>query len=257
MPDAVLVGNIDVAELVFWAFVLFFIGLVFYLRREDRREGYPAEDELTGRLESPGGPLSVAPGKTFNLPFGRGTVSPPTGLREPVDIAARRTDRFVGAPYAPTGDPFVDGIGPAAWAERARFPDLDAEGRPRIVPLASDRAIYVAPKSPDPRGMVVTGADGRVAGTVTDLWIDRSDRVIRYLEIATPAGRQVLAPMAMSKVDGRRGRVHVDAIPAERFAGVPMPATPGQISRYEEERVQAYYGGGYLYGLPTRAEPLL
>ena len=37
-----LTSGIDVALLVFWAFVLFFVCLVFYLRREDRREGYPA-----------------------------------------------------------------------------------------------------------------------------------------------------------------------------------------------------------------------
>ena len=48
-----LTPGIDVALLVFWAFVLFFVGLVFYLRREDRREGYPLEDDVTGRLDSP------------------------------------------------------------------------------------------------------------------------------------------------------------------------------------------------------------
>ena len=40
MSDPTIVGSIDIAELVFLAFVLFFIGLIFYLRREDRREGY-------------------------------------------------------------------------------------------------------------------------------------------------------------------------------------------------------------------------
>ena len=37
----ILTPGIDVALLVFWAFVGFFVALVFYLRREDRREGYP------------------------------------------------------------------------------------------------------------------------------------------------------------------------------------------------------------------------
>lgn len=36
-----LFGNQDVASLAVWAFWLFFAGLVFYLRREDKREGYP------------------------------------------------------------------------------------------------------------------------------------------------------------------------------------------------------------------------
>ena len=51
-PD--LTPGLDVAMLVFWAFVLFFVGLIFYLRREDRREGYPLEDNVTGRLDPPG-----------------------------------------------------------------------------------------------------------------------------------------------------------------------------------------------------------
>ena len=71
MSDPTIVGSIDIAELVFLAFVLFFIGLIFYLRREDRREGYPLEDESTGLVESPGGALSRAPTKTFILPHGR------------------------------------------------------------------------------------------------------------------------------------------------------------------------------------------
>ena len=32
---------------------------------------------------------------------------------------------------------------------------------------------------------------------------------------------------------------------------------PGTITRLEEERIQAYFGGGSLYGLPGRAEPLI
>ncbi|MGP1281489.1 MAG: photosynthetic reaction center subunit H [Parasphingopyxis sp.] len=260
MTDGNLVGTIDVAELMFYAFVLFFIGLVFYLRREDRREGYPLEDELSGRVETAGGPLHTASTKTFRLPHGKGTVDAPlprTERREPVDIAAKRTFRAGGAPYAPTGNPLVDGIGPAAWAERSRWPDLDAEGRPRIVPMGTESGITVAKEDSDPRGMIVTGADGAVAGTVSDLWVDRAEHVIRYLEIATKAGPRVLAPMPMSIVKGKKGEVHIDALNADQFAAAPQLATPGEITRYEEERVAAYFGGGYLYATPERQEPIV
>jgi hypothetical protein len=98
MFDPILAGRLDVAELVFYAFVLFFIGLVFYLRREDRREGYPVEDEITGVVDSAVGPLSHSLSKSFFLPHGRGVVTTPTKFREPVRIAARRIDRFGGAP---------------------------------------------------------------------------------------------------------------------------------------------------------------
>lgn len=39
---------IDGAQIALYAFWLFFAGLIIYLRREDKREGYP--------LESPQGP---------------------------------------------------------------------------------------------------------------------------------------------------------------------------------------------------------
>jgi photosynthetic reaction center H subunit len=248
--------HIDVALLVFNAFVLFFIGLIFYLRREDRREGYPLEDETSGRLDTPGGVLSTAATKYFLLPFGHGTVSAPTQGREPVDIAARRTERFGGAPYAPTGNPLADGIGPAAWANRAKRPDLDMEGHPRIIPLSGAPGYSIARGDSDLGGWPVVGADGAVAGTVTDLWIDTADRLVRYIQLGVADG-SVLAPMMMAKVDRRHRKVVVDALLASQFAGAPRLEAPNQITLYEEERVQAYFGGGYLYATPARQEPFL
>ena len=257
MSNVILVGGLDVAELVFYAFVLFFILLVFYLRREDRREGYPLEDEISGRVDSAFGLLTASTYKEFRLPFDRGIASTPTKGREPVEIAAVRTERFGGAPYTPTGDPLVDGIGPAAYALRAPWPDLDSEGRPRIVPIGADEHFGISPRDPDPRGMPVIAADGRVAGIVSDVWIDRSDRIIRYLDVRLPSGRQVLAPMAMAKLDRRRGRLVIDAISADQYERAPQLAVPGEITRREEEMVMGYFGGGYLYGLAGRTEPLI
>ena len=217
--------GIDVALLVFYAFVLFFIGLIFYLRREDRREGYPLEDTVSGRHLSAGGALHTASTKSFLLPFDHGTVTAPTKGREPVDIAARRTARFPGAPLAPTGNPLVDGIGPAAWADRAKRPDLDMEGHPRIVPLASAAGYSVSSKDPDLTGWPVVGADGEVAGMISDLWIDKADRLVRYIQLSGEGGI-LLAPMMMAKVDKRRRRVVVDALLASQFAGAPRIDAP-------------------------------
>ena len=33
--------SIDLAQIAIYAFWIFFVGLVYYLRREDKREGYP------------------------------------------------------------------------------------------------------------------------------------------------------------------------------------------------------------------------
>ena len=41
MPKGAITEYIDVAQLVLYAFWIFFAGLIFYLRREDKREGYP------------------------------------------------------------------------------------------------------------------------------------------------------------------------------------------------------------------------
>ncbi|MFB0613055.1 photosynthetic reaction center subunit H [Aurantiacibacter poecillastricola] len=254
MTDGNIVGTIDVAEIAFYVFVLFFIALVFYLRREDRREGYPVEDELTGAIDTPGGPLSRASTKTFHLPFGKGTVTAPTGTRDPFDLAARRRENFGGAPYSPTGNPLLDGIGPGAFARRADYPDLDAHGNPRIVPLSAAENIYVAKGGVDPVGLPVYGADGKKAGVVTELWVDMAEHIIRYLEIDTGAGTSI-APMPMAVV--RRDGIRIDALPAADFAGVPLPATPGQMTRFEEERIAGYFGAGYLYGTADRQEPWL
>ncbi len=258
MTDGNLVGSIDVAELALGAFALFFLVLVIWLQRESRREGYPLEDEISGRVESMAGPFLMAPRKFYRLPFDRGVAVQPVGRlenRDPVDIAARRLEHSAGSPYVPTGNPLVDGIGPAAYANRAKWPDQDANGRPRIVPMTVEHEITIAPKSRDPRGMLVIAADREKAGTITDLWVDRSEHVIRYLEVATPTGGKALVPMPMAKIIGNR--VHVSAINAADYDASPFPATPGEITRYEEERVMGYFGGGYLYANAGRQEPLI
>ena len=44
--------------------------------------------------------------------------------------------------------------------------------------------------------MAVIGADGATAGTVKDVWIDRAEALIRYLEVdvATPSGVRSALP---------------------------------------------------------------
>ena len=253
--SVMLFGNVDWALLALWAFFLFFIALVFYLHRESYREGYPLEDEISGRYDGRS-PLLFIKKKTFKLPFGRGEVTVPNAAdREPVEIAARRTDRSPGAPYVPTGNPLVDGIGPAAYANRAKHPDLDYEGHPRIVPIGAS-GLWIEGRDADPRGMTVTGVDDKVAGTVMDIWVDKADRLIRYLAVDTGA-RTVLAPMFMAKINRRTNTVKVDAVRADQFADAPAIDSIDTITMYEEERVQGYFGGGYLYATRARQEPMI
>ena len=258
MLQPFLVGSLDVAELVTIGFFVFFLGLVLYLRREDRREGYPLEDTGTGRIHDWGGPVDYDNAKYFKLPFNLGQVKSPTGGgRDPFKLPGRRIARFDGAPIEPTGDPMLSALGPGAHAQRFERPDLSAEGNPRIVPLRLANGFYVADGDPDPRGYVVVGADGAVAGEVAEIWVDKSDHLVRFLETIIDGGRRVLVPMGMATVDRSRRRITVEAITARQFADVPAIASNEQITLHEEERIMGYFGGGLLYATPERAEPYL
>ena len=249
--------TIDFALVAIIMFFMFFLGLVIYLRREDRREGYPLEEEISGRRRGSGGLLFTAQPKTFRLPHG-GTYTAPSGFRDTRELSARRTSRAPGSPLEPTGNPMLAGVGPGAYAERAKVPDVTTHGLPLIVPMRVATSFSVVKGDGDPRGMIVRGTDSAVAGTVTDIWVDRSESIIRYLEVTlTDTADKVLLPMVMTLVDKRRKVVRVDAITGAQFADVPRLSNPDQITFDEEERITAYYGGGFLYAVPSRVEPLL
>ncbi|MCX7891298.1 MAG: photosynthetic reaction center subunit H [Burkholderiales bacterium] len=259
MPTGAITGYMDVAQLVLYAFWIFFAGLIYYLHRENKREGYPLESDRTdrtSRVQVVGFPSMPAP-KTYKLPHG-GEVTVPNDKRDARPVKAAPVAGFPGAALEPTGDPLADGVGPAAWAERADRPDLTLEGEPKIVPLRVAADHYLESRDPDPRGMRVVGADGKVAGVIRDVWIDRSEVIIRYLEAEVGggnAGRRVLVPMNLARI--RDGAVHVKTLMAHQIATVPGLAKPDQVTLREEDRICAYYAGGTLYAEPRRQEPWL
>lgn len=257
MPAGAITSSIDVAQLVLYAFWIFFAGLIYYLHRENKREGYPLESDRTQRAPRvivQGFPRMPQP-KTYRLAHGGEVVVPSPSRADTREVRARPVAGFPGAPLEPTGDPLADGVGPAAYAQRADTPDLTVDGAPRIVPLriATDHAL-VSP-DPDPRGMRVVGADGNTGGTVRDVWVDRSEAVARYLEMEVEGGARRLLPINFARF--RRGEVLVKALHARHFAGVPALARDDQVTLLEEERVMAYFGGGHLYADPSRQEPWL
>ncbi len=259
--NVVLIGNTDIAELALWAFFLFFVGLVIYLRREDHREGFPMEED-SGKVGHAS--LFRPRDKAFRLAHGLGLVYKP-GPREyeVPNPATRRVSPYAGAPIEPTGNPLVDGVGPAAWCNRLDVPDMTWEGgHPKIVPIENSPSFRVARGDKDMVGMAVFGCDSKMAGVCTSVWVDQSERVIRYFEVRTlgdagGAARSVTVPMAMAQVNQRRGRITVDAVRADQFAAAPVLAGTAQITRLEEEKVVGYFGGGYLYAKRSRYEPFL
>jgi len=237
MHRGAITDYIDVAQIVLYAFWIFFAGLILYLRREDKREGYPLESDRSGHVKVQGFPPIPAP-KEFVLADGT-TVFAPRVERDTRPIKALPIGEHLGAPLRPTGNPMQDAVGPASYAERANHPDHTGEGLPMIVPLRATSGFF-----------------HESGGSVAELWVDRAEPQIRYLEVDT-GQRRVLLPITFAKIDGRRRIVDVKSIKGEQFAYVPGVANPDQITRREEDRIMAYYAGGYLYAYPGRAEPFL
>lgn len=250
--------HIDVAQVVLYVFWIFFAGLIIYLRREDRREGFPMIPD--GRRD-PGMRADFFPNmpaaKTFRLAEGH-VIKAPGGAPDLRPVAAAPAAGFPGAPLVPTGNPMADGVGPAAWAQRRDEPDLTSDGRPRIRPLALEPHHHVAEDDRSPIGFPVIAADGKSAGAVAELWIDLSEPAIRYYEIElADGGGRVLFPSPLANVDQRRGRITTGCCLAAQFAGAPRPAGREQVTKLEEDKICGYFAGGYLYATPDRAEPLV
>jgi photosynthetic reaction center H subunit len=249
---------LDVAQVTLYVFWIFFACLIFYLRREDKREGYPLDSTASGGGVVHGFPRMPDP-KHYLLRDGH-IATLPNHKNDRRDVAAAPIAVWPGAPLEPTGNPMLDGVGPGSWADREDVPELNIENVPCIVPLRLAEGTCLEPRDPDPRGMKVIGADNEIGGVCTDVWIDRAEALIRYIEVevASSAGpRRVLLPMPFALVNHKRGRVTVNAILGSQFADVPVTKSPDQVTKLEEDKIVGYYGGGTLYATPSRQEPML
>lgn len=250
---------IDVAQIVLYVFWAFLAAVIFYLRREDKREGYPLESDRSAHITVQGFPAIPSP-KTFLLADGSTVQAPAAQPADLRPVKASPVAPWPGAPLQPDGDAMVDGVGPASYAERRDTPDLTFHGTPKLVPLRSAEGFYLDPHDPDPRGMEVVGCDGQTGGIVRDVWIDQAEYIIRYLEVEVGGPgekRNVLLPMTLSRIGGGSRKVRVNSIRGDQFAHVPAHRKPDVVTRLEEDRICAYYAGGNLYATPQRAEPLL
>jgi len=251
--------SIDYATVSIYAFWVFFAGLVLYLIQEGKREGYPlitpGRPDLRPVVGFPGMPSP----KTFLLADGTTVLAPKPEMER--DIAMVPMDRSPGSPVIPTGDPMVDGVGPAAYAMRAMHPAvLHDDGTPSIVPLRIAPAYSIDGKDPDPRGYDVLDADGVVAGTCVDVWLDKAEMVFRYIEVAVSTdmgARHMMVPVPLIRVDGERRVVKVRTLLAHHFTKAPTLSHRDSITLREEDMVSAYCAGGQLYAKPERSEPLL
>ncbi len=249
---------IDVAQIVLYLFWAFFAGLIYYLHQEGKREGYPLESDRSGNVKVQGFPSIPSP-KTFSLRDGTTRTAPHSNSGSVSDLKALPAAGYPGAPLNPTGNPMLDGVGPGAYAIRPDIPDMTVDNEIKLVPLRVASNFHLESKDPNPIGMDVIGGDGVVAGKVVDVWVDRAETLIRYLEIKVAAnGRIVLVPINFARIgSGRNAAVKVRSIFAKHFAEVPTTKKPECVTLMEEERIMAYYGAGTLYASAERSEPLI
>lgn len=250
MLDVQFFGTFDLARISLWLFWLFFAGLVIWLQRENQREGYPLENDDG----TPAGSLwSVPEDKTFRLANGQGEVQAPGPSTERTNLALARTNGSGGFPFAPTGDAMIDGVGPAAWVARKDAPELDGHGHPKLRAMRSAPGFAVA-AGRNPVGMKLIGNDRQVAGTISDLWVDVPEQLVRYLEVTLADGSKRLVPMPMAriKLDG----VRLASISAARVADVPRIAGTDTVTKLEEDKITAFYAGGTLYDQDKKGSQL-
>jgi photosynthetic reaction center H subunit len=253
---------IDFAQITLYAFWAFFAGLILYLRREDKREGYPLVSELLGQSDiavAEGFPDVPAP-KMFRLYHG-GVSYAPRPETPSIPLGARSAGLFPGSPLEPTGNPLVDGLGPASWANRMDEPDLTIDGLYKIVPLRDGVQYYLHPSSPDPRGWRVTAADRLSPGIISDIWLDEIEEAVRYLEVALTLpgfeGQHVLVPHSFVRFRKQMREVFVSSILSHQFADVPRLRSDAFVTRLEEDKLVGYFGGGSLLATYERSRPIL
>ena len=210
------------------------------------------ESGSNGRAVVKGFPIPAP--KTFLLEGGKSVTVPDLTRKEPAYHAVASNPSSM-SPIEPRGNAMTAAVGPGAYTMREDVPERTSHGVPLIQPLRIASDYTVAAQDVDPRGLPVMAGDGKQGGTVKDIWIDSAEMMFRYLEVEIDGGRSVLLPITFSLI--RRNQVEVHAVYAHHFADVPALSNPDQVTKLEEEKISAYYGGGTLYANAKRSEPLI
>ena len=99
METGAITQYVDVAQLVLYAFWAFFAGLIYYLLRENHREGYPMAPGRENGPKTDGWPAVPKP-KVYKLANGHEVLSPDLE-RADGDYNGQPAHGWIGAPLEP------------------------------------------------------------------------------------------------------------------------------------------------------------
>ena len=242
------IGNLDVAQIVLYAFFAFFTALIWYLRREDRREGYPLESEAARRVQ--GARLSADP-VAEDLPSRRG------GVAQRPDYAARRSpvkaakvEPWPGAPLQPTRRSDARRGRPRRLQRNAPSRPLQDDAWRGSDFAAAHSAISRSRRWRNPIGFSVVGADHTSVGVDQSMFGSIAPKSHRALstKCSSPApSRRVLLPVYFAASSRSAAASWSRRCSPNSSSNVPALGTPDRVTMLEEDRIAAYYGAGTLY----------
>ena len=169
------------------------------------------------------------------------------------DLNASVRERSPGAPIYPTGDPLLAGVGPGAYTLRRDEPFLMHDGSRQLAPLRDATDYHCVDPERDPRGLRMYGDDYVEVGTVTDVWIDKGSKILRYLEVALDGEpKHRLVPIFYAQFWRKTKSFKLDCLSSTQFAKAPILRHPDIVTAREEDRINGFYAGGYMYSTPLR-----
>ncbi len=244
-------AHIDLPQALLVAFALFFAGLVVYLQREAKREGYPLEAAIPDLGHTIIGFPEPPPPKTYERLEGGIVVLPQEYERR--ELMARPRGFASGDPIYPTGDPLLAGIGPGSYTLRRDEPWVMHDGTLQLEPLREAADYSCVDPDLDPRGMRLFGSDYKPAGTVFDIWVDKESKILRYIEVVLDGvAAHRLVPIFYCRVSARAKEVRVDCLQAHQLVKAPILLNATSITAREEDRVNGFFAGGYMYSVPLK-----
>jgi photosynthetic reaction center H subunit len=247
MAAGSLTYDIDLVQVMLVAFAFFFGGLVIYLRREDKREGYPLLSRQSGRTPVLGWP-SPPPAKTYRLIDGDTAQMPHDYPQAPIETLPIPRN---GAPIATQGDLLRAGIGAGAYTLRSDEPMRTLNGDLLLKPLRDAPEWSVWPGDMDPRGCRVLGSNFRVVGSVSDIWVDRAAKILRYFEVTLDGeDRTIIVPIFHTSINQIEREIRIIPLKPEQLTLVPRLSQPNLMTAREEDRLNAFYAGATLYADP-------